>query len=86
VAGRPRTFPSAATATRTSPGISVASPFGVQLPGSITEEELSDRVRELMLANVKDGYSALLGRSYTYIAPALDRYVFQWFWTRVFTS
>src|SRR5262245_19770777 len=37
-----------------------------------------------MLANVKDGYSALLGQSYTYIAPALDRYVFQWFWDTCF--
>jgi len=50
----------------------------------MTERELSDRIRELMLANVKDGYSSLLGQSYTYVAPALDRYMFQWFWDTCF--
>ena len=48
------------------------------------EQELKERVRELMLANVKEGYSGLLGQSYSYIAPALDRYVFQWFWDTCF--
>jgi hypothetical protein len=30
----------------------------------VTEEELRSRVRALLLANVKDGYSGLLGQSY----------------------
>ena len=37
-----------------------------------------------MLGNVKDGYSALLGQHYCYIAPALKPYPFQWFWDTCF--
>jgi glycogen debranching enzyme len=37
-----------------------------------------------MLRNVKDGYSALLGQNYCYIAPALKPYPFQWFWDTCF--
>ena len=37
-----------------------------------------------MLGNVKDGYSALLGQNYCYIAPALKTYPFQWFWDTCF--
>ena len=42
------------------------------------------RVRELLLGNVKDGYSGLLGQNYCYIAPALKPYPFQWFWDTCF--
>jgi glycogen debranching enzyme len=37
-----------------------------------------------MLGNVKNGYSALLGQNYCYIAPALKPYPFQWFWDTCF--
>jgi hypothetical protein len=43
-----------------------------------------DALRRLMLGNVKDGYSALLGQNYCYIAPALKTYPFQWFWDTCF--
>jgi glycogen debranching enzyme len=48
------------------------------------EKQLSEPVRELLLGNVKDGYSALLGQHYCYIAPALKPYPFQWFWDTCF--
>jgi glycogen debranching enzyme len=50
----------------------------------MTEEALRARLRALLLANVKDGYSGLLGQSYCYIAPALKPYPFQWFWDTCF--
>jgi glycogen debranching enzyme len=46
----------------------------------VTDVELQRSVRELLLRNVKDGYSGLLGRHYCYIAPAPKPYPFQWFW------
>jgi glycogen debranching enzyme len=50
----------------------------------MTEQALRTAVRELMLRNVKDGYSGLLGQSYCYVAPALKHYPFQWFWDTCF--
>ena len=50
----------------------------------MTDAELRSRVRQLLLANVKDGYSGLLGQNYCYIAPALKPYPFQWFWDTCF--
>src|SRR5687768_8668804 len=50
----------------------------------MTEKELRERVRSLMLRNEKHGYSGLLGQSYCYIAPALRPYPFQWFWDTCF--
>ena len=43
-----------------------------------------ESVRQLLSGNVKDGYSALLGQNYCYIAPALKPYPFQWFWDTCF--
>ncbi len=48
------------------------------------EPGLHEAVRRLLLGNVKDGYSALLGQNYCYIAPALKPYPFQWFWDTCF--
>jgi glycogen debranching enzyme len=48
------------------------------------DPRLEEEIRQLMLRNVKDGYSALLGRHYCYIAPALEPYPFQWFWDTCF--
>ena len=48
------------------------------------EARLRESVRQLMLGNVKHGYSALLGQNYCYIAPALKTYPFQWFWDTCF--
>jgi glycogen debranching enzyme len=50
----------------------------------MTEEELKSRVHALLLRNARRGYSALLGQSYCYIAPAPDTYPFQWFWDTCF--
>lgn len=50
----------------------------------MTKEALGEAVRKLLLGNVKDGYSGLLGQSYCYIAPALKPYPFQWFWDTCF--
>jgi glycogen debranching enzyme len=50
----------------------------------MTEGALREAVRELLLANVKHGYSGLLGQSYCYIAPALKPYPYQWFWDTCF--
>jgi glycogen debranching enzyme len=50
----------------------------------VTDVELEQAVRKVLLANVKEGYSALLGQSYSYIAPSLERYPFQWFWDTCF--
>jgi hypothetical protein len=46
--------------------------------------ELKDRVRAVMLDNVKEGYSALLGAHYCYVMPSKERYQFQWFWDTCF--
>ncbi len=46
--------------------------------------QLRDQVRQLMLRNVKNGYSSLLGQDYCYVAPALKPYPFQWFWDTCF--
>jgi glycogen debranching enzyme len=62
--------------------LSLQSPQG-SLPG-VDEVRLRDSVRQLMLGNVKDGYSALLGQNYCYIAPSLKTYPFQWFWDTCF--
>lgn len=41
-------------------------------------------MRDLLLGNVKEGYSWLLDAHYCYIAPALDTYPYQWFWDSCF--
>jgi hypothetical protein len=45
---------------------------------------LKDIVRTVMLSNVKEGYSALLGAHYCYVMPSKERYQFQWFWDTCF--
>src|SRR5262245_1123460 len=45
---------------------------------------LKDTVRTVMLSNVKEGYSALLGAHYCYVMPSRERYQFQWFWDTCF--
>jgi glycogen debranching enzyme len=50
----------------------------------IDEEHLRRQARELLLRNVKDGYSRLLGQHYCYIAPSPKTYPFQWFWDTCF--
>jgi glycogen debranching enzyme len=50
----------------------------------MTDEDLRDSVRQLLLRNLKEGYSALLGQNYCYVAPSLDTYPFQWFWDTCF--
>jgi glycogen debranching enzyme len=48
------------------------------------QDELKDRVRAVMLDNVKEGYSSLLGAHYCYVMPSKERYQFQWFWDTCF--
>jgi hypothetical protein len=50
----------------------------------MAERELREAVRDLLKRNSRRGYSALLGRSYSYIAPALKPYPFQFFWDTCF--
>lgn len=50
----------------------------------MTNDQLREQVRELLLKNVRDGYSGLLGQSYCYIAPAPKPYPFQFFWDTCF--
>src|SRR3569833_537694 len=47
---------------------------------TLANDALRAAVRDLLLRNVKDGYSSLLGRHYCYIAPANGSYPFQYFW------
>jgi glycogen debranching enzyme len=46
--------------------------------------DVRHQARELLLRNVKDGYSRLLGQHYCYIAPSPRTYPFQWFWDTCF--
>ena len=48
------------------------------------ERKLREDIRGLLLKNLIQGYSGLLGQRYCYIAPALKRYPFQWFWDTCF--
>ena len=50
----------------------------------MTQQQLRDKVRSLLLGNVKEGYSALLGAHYCYVMPSRGRYQFQWFWDTCF--
>jgi glycogen debranching enzyme len=50
----------------------------------VREDRLRSQIRELMLRNVTDGYSGLLGQTYCYVAPARKPYPFQWFWDTCF--
>lgn len=43
-------------------------------------DELKERIRDLMLANVSDGHSWLLGADYCYVQPSPDTYPFQFWW------
>ncbi len=47
-------------------------------------KDVRHQARELLLRNVKDGYSRLLGQHYCYIAPSPRTYPFQWFWDTCF--
>src|SRR5947207_5419328 len=48
------------------------------------EAELKERVRKLMHANVREGYSKYLKNEYSYIKPSPEKYQFQWFWDSFF--
>jgi glycogen debranching enzyme len=50
----------------------------------IADGQLRESVRQLLLRNVREGYSGLLGRHYSYIAPSPTTYPFQWFWDTCF--
>jgi glycogen debranching enzyme len=50
----------------------------------VIDSLLERTARKVLLANVKEGYSGLLGQSYSYIAPSLDSYPFQFFWDTCF--
>jgi hypothetical protein len=46
--------------------------------------DLQTRVRALLLSNVSDGYSRLLGEHYCYIQPSRETYPFQFWWDTCF--
>jgi glycogen debranching enzyme len=50
----------------------------------VTETELRAEVTRVLRKNLRSGWSELLEAEYCYIAPALDRYPFQWFWDTFF--
>lgn len=50
----------------------------------MSDQDLRNTVRDLLMRNVKEGYSWLLDAHYCYIAPALDTYPYQWFWDSCF--
>ena len=50
----------------------------------MSDEGLRRTVRELLLTNLTEGYSGLLGQSYCYVAPSRRTYPFQWFWDTCF--
>lgn len=50
----------------------------------MTEAELRAEVTRVLHKNLRSGRSELLDADYCYIAPALDRYPFQWFWDTFF--
>jgi glycogen debranching enzyme len=52
--------------------------------GSIADRQMRESIRQLMLRGVREGYSSLLGRNYSYIAPSPTTYPFQWFWDTCF--
>src|SRR5919106_3257927 len=51
---------------------------------ALSDEELRGAVRRLLLGNMQEGYSGLLGQHYCYIAPSPRTYPFQWFWDTCF--
>jgi glycogen debranching enzyme len=50
----------------------------------VTDEELRAEITRILRKNLRTGYSKLLRDHYCYVAPALDRYPFQWFWDTFF--
>jgi glycogen debranching enzyme len=48
------------------------------------EETLKSWVRELLLANLSEGYSWLLGKHYCFVQPSPDTYPFQFWWDTCF--
>ncbi len=54
------------------------------MAGLMTDSQLHEKVRQLLLNNIRDGYSRLLGQRYCYIAPACGTYPYQWFWDTCF--
>src|SRR5690606_35460376 len=51
---------------------------------NMTENALHAKLRGLLVSNIREGYSPLLGQHYCYIAPAPKTYPFQWFWDTCF--
>jgi glycogen debranching enzyme len=51
---------------------------------ALGDAALRERVRALLRANMRKGYSKLLDRHYCYVAPAPGTYPFQWFWDTCF--
>ena len=58
-----------------------SEPIGTALQAS---PALRAEVHALLLRHLKQGYSGLLGQEFCYIAPAPERYPFQWFWDSCF--
>src|SRR6185437_12184531 len=50
----------------------------------MTEEEIREEVKQLLLENIDNSYSILLGRRYFNIQPDTKKYPYQWFWDTCF--
>lgn len=51
---------------------------------TMNRSRLEEAARELLVNNVRDGYSALLDAHYCYVMPSRESYQFQWFWDTCF--
>jgi glycogen debranching enzyme len=45
---------------------------------------MREQLRQLLIANTRQGYSRLLDRHYCYVAPSTGTYPYQWFWDTCF--
>lgn len=50
----------------------------------MSDLDIRKKIHRLMLRNIAQGYSGLLGQHYSYVSPAPRTYPFQWFWDTCF--
>lgn len=48
------------------------------------EKELQERVKNLLLGNIVEGYSKHLKTNFSYVKPSTHRYPYQWWWDTFF--
>lgn len=53
-------------------------------PYGMSDEDLKESVRNLMIHNLSEGHSRLLDEEYSYVMPSPGNYHFQWWWDTCF--